>query len=51
MVLFFKLEVKFHGSINILLMIHLFYYPQMHNQIKLNMMQDLFWCLWLFTPF
>jgi hypothetical protein len=47
----FKLGVKFHGSIDILLMTHLFYYPQMHNQVKLSMMQDLFSCFWLFTPF
>jgi hypothetical protein len=47
----FNLEVKFPGSIGMLLMTHLFYYPQMHNQVKLNMMQDLLWCLWLFTPF
>jgi hypothetical protein len=32
-------------------MTHLFYYPQMHNQVKLNMMHDLFRCLWLFNPF
>jgi hypothetical protein len=47
----FNLEVKFPGSIGMLLMTHLFYYPQMHNQVKLSMMQDLLWCLWLFTPF
>jgi hypothetical protein len=36
---------------NILLMTYLFYYLQIHNQVKLSMMHDLFRCLWLFNPF
>ena len=34
MVLFSKLDFEFYGSIDMLLMIHLFYEAQMHNQNK-----------------
>jgi hypothetical protein len=39
--LFSNVGVKFYVSINILLLTHLFYCPQMRNQVKPSMMHNL----------